>query len=100
MRFNARAGAGVEAARAGRGVVSLHSVSPEYDRAMLSAADLGGLRKPLGAGVAGVTNGVVRGGIEEGLASFEWWNRACKGRIDPGTGILLLVVLPIRGIRD
>lgn len=67
---------------------------------MLTAADLGGLRKPLGAGVAGVANGVVRGGIEEGFASLEWWNRACKGRIDPGTGILLLVVLPIRGIRD
>lgn len=65
---------------------------------MLTAADLGGLRKPLG--VAGVAKGVVGGGIEEGFASFEWWNRACEGRIDPGTGILLLVVLPIRGIRD
>lgn len=73
MGFSAGAGAGVEAARAGRGVSSPHNVSPEYDRVMLTAADLGGLRKPLG--VAGAANGVVGGGIEEGFASFEWWNR-------------------------
>lgn len=68
---------------------------------MLTAADRGGRRKPLGAGVAGTANGVAGGTIDDGFASFEWWNRACdEGRIDPGTGILLLVMLPIRGIRD
>lgn len=73
---------------------------------MLSAEDLGGLRCLPASGGAGVANGVVAdddgGGIAwaEGLAIFEW-NRAWDGRIDPGIGILLvIVVLPIRGIRD
>lgn len=73
---------------------------------MLIAADLGGLRclpAEAAGGGAGVANGVFvvdGGGIAEGLAIFEW-NRAWGGRIDPGTGILLvIVVLPIRGIRD
>lgn len=75
---------------------------------MLTAAadDLGGLRF-LPVGGAGVANEVVvvvvGGGIaddEEGLTIFEW-NRVWGRRIDPGTGILLLiVVLPIRGIRE
>lgn len=101
-------GAGVDAARAGRsGVPSPHSVSPEKDRAMLRAEDLGGLRCRPAVGGAGVANGVLvvdddGGGIAdtEGLAIFEW-NLAWGRRIDPGTGILLVIVeLPIRGIRD
>lgn len=81
---------------------SPHSASPEYDRVMLIADDFGGLRC-LPAGGAGVANEFVGGGIaeeEEGLVIFDW-NRVCTGRIDPGTGILLVfMVLPIRGIRD
>lgn len=95
-------GAGVEAARAGRsGVPSPHSVSPEYDRTMLTADDLGGLSlRPVGG--AGVAKRVDDGRFTEpeGLDIFDW-NLVCGKRIEPGMGILLLlVVLPIRGIRD
>lgn len=69
---------------------------------MLIAVDLGGRRCLPAGGGAGVTNGVDGAGIVEveGLAIFDW-NRAWGRRIDPGIGILLLlVVVPIRGIRD
>lgn len=96
-------GAGVEAARAGRsGALLPHNASPEYDRAMLTADDLGG-RNLLPVGGAGVANGVDGGGMTEteGFDNFDWNRGACGKRIDPGIGILLLlVVLPIRGIRD
>lgn len=84
----------MDAASTGNGLGSPaaaeHSLSPEYDRAMVTAADdRGGLRK-----LTGVANGIA---AEEGLESLDW-NCECGGRMmDPGTGILLL---PIRGIRD
>lgn len=57
---------------------------------MVTAADRGGLKK-----LAGVAKG--GGGRPDGLANFDW---NCGGRMEPGIGILLLALVPIRGIRD